>query len=243
MQKIKSEKGITLLILVITVIVLALISVPIIINTTDIKELQEYTYFKGDIDKLREAIEVTYTDMEDLSTIGPKYTGNISFLGASQNGSLVVNPNDGLNYYVINLKNLNRYRDVQIDLKYGQGNKEETYENNEYAGDDVYIINEDTKTIYYVKGVQYKGETYYRLPEDFTKQTELYVISYDANGGTNAPDMQSVNVKGQSITIGDAPEREGYTFIGYLDENTDSMYQPGEIYTVTDNVQFVAQWQ
>ena len=67
MQKIKNEKGITLIILIITVVVLALISVPIIVNTTDISELQVYTYFKGDIDKLRESIEVTYADMTDMS--------------------------------------------------------------------------------------------------------------------------------------------------------------------------------
>ena len=36
MQKIKNEKGVTLLILVITVVILTLISIPIIVNTTDI---------------------------------------------------------------------------------------------------------------------------------------------------------------------------------------------------------------
>ena len=77
MQKIKNEKGITLIILIITVVVLALISVPVIVNTTDISELQVYTYFKGDIDKLRESIEVTYADMTDMSSIGPIYTGNL----------------------------------------------------------------------------------------------------------------------------------------------------------------------
>ena len=109
MQKIKSERGITLLILIITIVVLALISIPIIVNTTDISELQRYTYFKGDIDKLRESIETTYADLDDLSSIGPIYTGDYSFLSYVQGSDQVANPNDGNVYYVISLSILNSY--------------------------------------------------------------------------------------------------------------------------------------
>ena len=243
MQKIKSERGVTLLILMITIVVLALISIPIIVNTTDISELQRYTYFKADIDKLREAIDATYADMDDLSTIGPIYTGDYSFLSKVQGSDPVANPNDGNVYYVISLTNLNSYINAQISLKYGTGNKEETYENNEYSGTDVYIINEQSKTIYYTSGVEYKGVTYYRLPESFTAQTQFFVVSYDANGGTNAPDMQSVDSRGDAVTIGNAPTRAGCTFKGYLDSNTNTLYQPGDIYIVSDTIILVAQWE
>ena len=243
MQKIKNEKGVTLLILVITVVILALISIPIIINTTDISELQRYTYFKSDIDKLRESIETTYADMSDLSSIGPIYTGNLSFLDEVQGSDRVANPNDGNVYYVISLDNLNSYMNAQISLRYGTGNKEETYENNEYSGTDAYIINEQSKTIYYTSGVEYKGIRYYRLPENFTEQSQVLIVSYDANGGTGAPDMESVDLRGRTVVIGDAPTREGYTFKGYLDKNTNSLYQPGTVYTVTESVVFVAQWE
>ena len=148
MQKIKNERGVTLLILVITILILALISIPIIVNTTDISELQRYTYFKSDIDKLRECIETTYVDMEDLSSIGPVYTGDFSFLNRVQGNDQVGNPNDGNIYYVISLNNLNSYMNAQISLRYGSGNKQESYDGNEYSGSDVYIINELSKTIY-----------------------------------------------------------------------------------------------
>ena len=52
MQKINNEKGITLVILVITIIVLILISVPVVVNTVEIFELQNYTNFKSDIYEL-----------------------------------------------------------------------------------------------------------------------------------------------------------------------------------------------
>ena len=243
MQKIKNERGVTLLILMITIVVLALISIPVIINTTDIAELQRYTYFKADIDKLRESIETTYADMDDLSSIGPLYTGDFSFLNNVQGNDQVGNPNDGNIYYVISLTNLNLYMDAQISLKYGTGNKQENYEGNEYSGSDVYIINELSKTIYYTSGVEYKGVTYYRLPESFTQQPQVLVVSYDANGGTNAPKMESVDSTGRIVVIGDAPTREGYTFKGYLDEITNTLYQPGTVYTVTESVVFVAQWE
>lgn len=243
MQKIKKENGVTLLILVITIIVLALISIPIIVNTTDIKELQEYTYLKSDIDKLREAIETTYADMDDLSTIGPVYTGDFEFLNKVQGNDKVINPNDSNVYYVISLENLNSYMNAQISLKYGSGNKEKNYEDNEYSGPDVYIINERTKTIYYTNGVKYKGITYYRLPESFAIQTQFLVVSYDANGGTNVPDMEKVNMKGDTIVVGEAPTRDGYTFKGYLDKTTNTLYQPGYEFVVLDNTTFVAQWE
>ena len=243
MQKIKKENGVTLLILVITVVILALISIPIIVNTTDVSELQKYTYFKSDIDKLRESIETTYADMEDLSSIGPVYTGDYSFLDKVQGNDGVLNPNDGNIYYVISLENLNSHMNAQISLKYGSGNKEKNYNNNEYSGSDVYIINEQSKTIYYTSGVDYKGITYYRLPESFTAQPQVLVVSYDANGGTDAPEMETVDLKGRTIVIGEAPQREGYTFKGYLDKNTNIIYQPGDVYTVTESITFVAQWE
>ena len=243
MQKIKKENGVTLLILVITVVILALISIPIIVNTTDVSELQKYTYFKADIDKLREAIETTYADMDDLSTIGPVYTGDYSFLDKVQGNDQVLNPNDGNIYYVISLENLNSHMNAQISLKYGSGNKEKNYNNNEYSGSDAYIINEQSKTIYYTSGLEYKGVTYYRLPESFTAQPQVLVVSYDANGGTDAPKMQTFDLKGRTIVIGDAPKRDGYAFKGYLDQNANIVYQPGEMYTVTESITFVAQWE
>jgi len=146
-------------------------------------------------------------------------------------------------YYVISLESLNSHMNAQINLKYGSGNKKESYNNNEYSGSDVYIINEQSKTIYYTSGVEYKGIIYYRLPESFTAQNQVLVVSYDVNGGMNAPDMETVDSKGRTIIIGEAPQREGYTFKGYLDKNTNIIYQPGDVYTVKESITFVAQWE
>ena len=243
MQKIKNEKGITLIILIITIVVLILISVPVIVNTTDVQELQRYSYFKGDIDKLRETIETTYMHSTDLSTIGPLYTGDLSFLNLKQGDETVKNPNDDSYYYVISLNELNSHVNSQISLKYGEGNKQENYTNNQYSGDNVYIINAKSKTIYYTNGIKYKDVTYYRLPESFTKQEGAIVVSYDANGGVDAPEMQTFEQAGETIEIANAPQRDGYTFTGYLDADNEILYQPGEEYVVNETITFIAQWQ
>ena len=260
MQKINNEKGITLLILVITIVILIIISVPVVINTTEVVEMQKYTYFKGDIDKLREAINTVYMDSKLLATIGPRYTGNLNFLNDTQNGEIVRNPNDDDNYYVISLKELNSHMDAQIDLRYGTGNKIEDYASldinqgknpndtniiqYEYQGNDTYIINGQTRTIYYTTGIEYKGQTYYRLPEDFTTLPEVYTVLYDSDGGDENPDMQTADSTGtDTITLRDAPKRRGYIFTGWKDEKTNIIYQAGATYTVTQSTKLTAQWE
>ena len=248
MQKIKNEKGITLIVLVITLVVLVLISIPVIINTTDVTQLQRFVYLKNDIDKLREAIRTAYVDDLSITTIGPKYTGDMSFLEAKQNGQDVKNPNDDNNYYVISIKELNTHINAQIDLRYGTGNKKEEYEtidgNYEYQGKDTYIINAQSKTIYYTNGIEYKGETYYRLPEDFTQISDVYVVTYDANGGENEPDMQTADTTGTAtIRIRDAATKAGETFYGWKEKNGDNIYQPGETYVVKQDMELVALWE
>ena len=260
MQKINSEKGITIVVLVITVIILVLVSIPVIVNTTEVSELQKYTYFKGDIDKLRESIGTAYLDSQSITTIGPRYTGDISFLNNFQNGEIVRNPNDVDEYYVISLKELNSHLDAQIDLRYGTGNKIEDYASldinqgknpndtniiqYEYQGNDTYIINAKTKTIYYTDGLEYKGEIYHRLPEDFTELSDVFTVIYDSNGGDTTPDMQTAEATGQdTITLRDAPQRDGYVFVGWKPENDDLIYQPGAQYTVTENTKLIAQWE
>ena len=78
MRKLKNEKGITLIALVITVAVLSMISIPIVVNMTGMREFDKYAGFKEDIDILREAISIAFYD-KDIGTIGPKYEGNKDF--------------------------------------------------------------------------------------------------------------------------------------------------------------------
>ncbi len=168
MQKLKSEKGITLATLVITIVILLMISTPIVVNFTNIGTVKKYTSFKDDIDVLRESIDIVYRDNSDLSSIGPEYDGSLSMLEDMQGTIKVKNENDNDKYYVINLKQLNEKLKVKINkLNYGARNI-----NIADNSQDVYIINERSKTIYYVRGIEYKGIVYHRLQEQFSGQSE-----------------------------------------------------------------------
>lgn len=63
---------------------------------------------------------------------------------------------------------------------------------------------------------------------------EQWTLSYDANGGTNAPETQTAYA-GNYITLSsDQPTREGYTFLGWARSKTASVptYKPG----ITTNI-------
>ncbi|MFQ9893153.1 MAG: InlB B-repeat-containing protein, partial [Emergencia sp.] len=67
-------------------------------------------------------------------------------------------------------------------------------------------------------------------------------LTFDLDGGTLNGSTDSVTLTqyyGDEITILDAPEREGYTFLNWKG----SEYQPGDSYTVTEDHIFTAQWE
>lgn len=172
----KSEKGVTLIALITTVILLALVSVPIALHIRDVSAVRDFTEFKDDLLNLRESISEIYQqgidfseNENDTSYIGPKYEGDLNFLNSVQDGKNVKNPNDDNNYYIVDYNILNEklYSKLGVHvekLNYGYTNK--------YIDDiteDVFIINNKSRTIYYVKGYEYNNVTYYRYQESFTK--------------------------------------------------------------------------
>lgn len=171
MQNLRNERGITIVTLVITIIVLLMISTPIIVNFKNIGEVSKYSSFQKDIDTLRESIEIAYRDDIDISSIGPKYEGTLSMLNEMQGNVKVKNDNDNENYYIIDLAKLNQRLRIKIDeLNYGKRNQ-----NSSDTSNDVYIINEKSRTIYYVPGIEYNGTVYHRKTEKFTSNDSAII--------------------------------------------------------------------
>ena len=119
--------------------------------------------------RLKEEIDQYYARVKSLPIIN-EYT-NISMLQGIKN----VNDND--EYYVIDLKQLD------VELNYGKDYIE--IENNRDASEnisdltDVYIINKQSHTIYYPKGVEYNGKIHYAQNMRYTE------INYNINGIVN----------------------------------------------------------
>lgn len=72
-----------------------------------------------------------------------------------------------------------------------------------------------------------------------------YTISYDANGGTNAPDSQTKYAESPLELTSERPVREGYIFKGWAESSaaTEASYQPGELYTESRGKTLFAVWK
>ena len=116
------------------------------------------------------------------------------------------NVNDNNVYYVIDISLLDG---VSLNMKL------------DFTGDDVYIMNEKSHTVYYPKGLTIKNETYYTLPKKYSKVT------------TNEPSVDDNGLadKDTIIKAKDDPDiqiviPEGFAPVILQTDRTDSM--PGE---------------
>ena len=74
---------------------------------------------------------------------------------------------------------------------------------------------------------------------------ETYTVSYDANGGSNAPSSQS-KTQGEDLVLSSKkPTRSGYTFLGWTiyDWSTTVYYEPGDTYSDDEDVTLYALWE
>lgn len=146
MQGMISMRKSIILGLIIMIIIALIIAVQIKDATGKGVELLTLNNMYADIDKLDEKISIYYLNYGFLPV-------NKERTSEFKNNS--INPNDGDNYYEIDLSKLEN-----VDLSYGM---------KLIGEDDVYIINEDSHTIYYVKGVKYNNERYYTKKLDYEK--------------------------------------------------------------------------
>ena len=140
-----NEKGITLVTLVITVMLLVIITSILAVNSYTSLKLSSLTKLKNDIESLESRISSYYIKEGRLPTYeNPKTKSELRKILND------MSVNDGDNYYTINLEELDN-----LSLNYGSNWK--------LLGEDRYIINEESHVIYYVKGITYEGEEYHTI--------------------------------------------------------------------------------
>ena len=69
------------------------------------------------------------------------------------------------------------------------------------------------------------------------------MVEYRPDGGTPDPEDVHELHYGDKITLAAAPVKEGYTFIGWVEESTGFVYGEGSTYTVTGSAVFTAKWE
>ena len=157
--KIKNQKGITLISLVIVLSVIVILSFTITVNMGGITEQSQKSKLDSDLTQIGEKISQYYSRNKQLPIIN-KYTETSNFEASK-------NVNDGTDYYVLDLDELG-----DLSLNYGKDYdtiKNTNVETSVTQVSDVYVINEISQTVYYAKGINYEGKTYFRLMESFSQ--------------------------------------------------------------------------
>ena len=152
----KNEKGITLVTLTITIVVLMILSFSINVSVKSTMETRNYNYVKEDIINLSEEVKAYYLKNNSLP-IDETKTYNLADYGVPSED---INPNDYGNYYRINVSLLEN-----ISLNNGGINNNEANEET----DDMYVVNEYSLTVYYLKGATFGGQKHYTITDDFAE--------------------------------------------------------------------------
>lgn len=145
MTKLKNNKGITMIALAITILIIVIITTTLIYNSYKGMGIRTLNNMQNDIELLENKVATYYVKNGKLPIL------NITYTDIDKIKNLDNNDND--KYYVIDLSLL-----PNLTLNYGKG-----YNNikNNVASEDVYIINEQSHNIYYTAGINYDGIIYY----------------------------------------------------------------------------------
>ena len=168
MRRIKSEKGITLIELIITIaVLLVLAGITTTLGISSILELRDFNAVKSDIIALTEAVQTYYLENEKLPL--EDETLRIDFTPPEDNK----NPNDSGEYYEIDATLL---EGVTLQRKRR-----------------TYLVDKQSLTVYCKEGVEYQGKTYYTILDnndtsDYYNQINLPIIStviFESNNNIN----------------------------------------------------------
>ena len=162
----KNNKGITMISLVITIIVLIIVTSVTIYNGTAQLGIKRVNNLYADIDSISTKVAEYYLKNEKLPVFEDEYIDNPTNLeklfrenGATTN---ITNVNDEGAYYVIDLTKLDN-----LTLNYGDDYKEWSNTPTSDKLQNIYIINSVTHQIYFPHGVR-SGKDYYfaKFPDE-----------------------------------------------------------------------------
>ena len=178
-EKLKSEKGISLIALCAAIIILAIISSILVYQAQDGVDISEYNNLKNDISVLEDSVGNYYRKYGGIPAYTThKYT-NIQALEQAN----ALGANDNSNYYVIDLSAMEG-----ITLNYGKDYEKIDKNTDPNSYTNIYIINEQSHQIYYPQGVTVDGVTYYSFDKDDNEITTIE-NEFDKNKGVNRPKL------------------------------------------------------
>lgn len=145
----KKSSGITIIILVVTLVIMGIIAGTVIFQATDNIKYANLKHLYNDLELLEDKVNLYYVKYNEIPIISKYDTDNYSSEFKDENINANKNLDDNNVYYILDLQAIGN-----LTLNnYITG-----------VGDDVYVVNEETHTIYYPKGIVAGSTTYYSLP-------------------------------------------------------------------------------
>lgn len=145
----KKQKGITLVSLIITIVLLLIITGTTVYTSVDRFKINNLKKMYNDIELLDDKVNNYYLKYGGLPVIKDAKNNPESYTHTALDFNKDVNDNE--NYYIIDLSAIG-----DITLNYGKDGYESPN-----GSDDVYIINEKSHTVYYVRGIEYTDGNLY----------------------------------------------------------------------------------
>lgn len=142
----KEEKGVTMVMLVITIILMLIMTVTVSVNLNRGFVVGRRNNFKNDIEVLTDRINIYYSKNGQLP-VYKTYTGDTT--------NFKKDNRDNDTYYIVDTRVLDN-----LTLNFGAGLFELIAGRN---SDDIFIVNEQSHTVYYVPGIDVDGVMYYTI--------------------------------------------------------------------------------
>ena len=183
-KNLKNEKGITLISLAVTVIIITIITNMLLYNLKDNLKVERLKKMQSDISNLRDKVELYYAEYGEIPANKKIEYTNLDNL---RDNGIISTAVDTGKFYVIDLKVLEN-----LTLNYGRDYEKITDSSTEQEINlltDLYIINEDSCNIFYVEGIKIDNEVFYT---DYTKNDkdteEVELVDVTAN--VNKPNLK-----------------------------------------------------
>jgi len=231
---IKNSKGITLVSLVITIALMLIISSITISVSMDRFEINDYNKLINDLKLLEDKVSNYYLKYNAIPVV--RNTENTPVLYEYTEIAFGTNENDNDVYYILDLSAMEG-----ISLNYGELGFE-----NINLSDDVYIINEKSHQIYYVRGVELNNNVYHSIADgdkigDNIPPTkpEIRIISGEKNeDGIYTTEVKMEIVPGKDNWSGIDETTSGITRDG-APMDIEILKQDNGLYLISENGTYV----
>lgn len=198
-------------------------------------------YWPGDVytDDTSITLYAVWREAEVLSGDTVGQFGEIAYINCPDAGVYYAFiPNTSTEYRIMSESD----EDVCVDLFDANGNLIASDDDSGDGTNFLLTFNFTANETYYIYVRYYSSSLVGTI--DF-KVSKRYFITYDANGGTGAPETQ-YHFYDEAVTLSNKePTRPGYIFVGWSTSNTavNPDYLPGDIYSGSANLTLYAVWQ